>query len=765
MTIKRVREIKSVDAFDSFSWLGADLKKYNLIYGWNGSGKTTISRLFSFLERKAIHISDLTSIEFTVQTDAGTIKQSGVSSNTLNVRVFNEDFIEENLLFKESQAKKIVILGKESVEIKKEIDGLEADYLIKQKNIETLEKELEKLSKLISAILSDVGQKVPQYFTNTPLGGNAYYGRSYNKTKVEKRIESGIVSEENIASLIIQNRADVDAKMDVIKNERKVIELEITPLPDFSELFESANGLLGTSLGIQEIKELIGDKALRDWVERGYELHKDRNLTECQFCKNNLPEKLLSHLGEFFTDELQKTKKQIEDLIIYLGSDEYSGATLELEPSTLFPDPAKEYVATKKEFGEQVKKIKETISLLIDGLKDKKENLHDYTKKYTVVEYPKSAIDQANRNLERIQNIIIEHNKKVATISEEVKNVAEVIELHIIASTLSDKQYFLNKKESDRLMKEIAKLKVEHGNLTLKLFIKKASLHNASDAVDKINAILKEFFGESYIYLEVTEAEDGEISYVLKRRNKDARHLSEGEESVLALVYFLTKLEEDGCNKKNCLIIVDDPVDSQDSIFLFRTASLIKRQLKNVEQLIVFTHNFEFFNLMRDWLLSPQLKDDSWTYLISLNKETIVQDVKIENLPELLKEYKSEYQYLFCRLYQFANDIKPLDEPLVANIARKMLEYFSGFKWSCRTTEAFTNIVLNRFVADDNLLKKGTGDFVVKFLHEYSHGQDFSRPVSASMLEGKTIAKNVLKFIELADKEHYDNIKALCVAV
>lgn len=115
MYIKRISAIKQIDAFDSFNWLGGDFKKYNLIYGWNGSGKTTISRLFSFLERKIIHIPDLATLEFTVQTDVGAIRQSNILSHGLNVRVFNQDFIKENLLFEESQAKKIVIIGKENV--------------------------------------------------------------------------------------------------------------------------------------------------------------------------------------------------------------------------------------------------------------------------------------------------------------------------------------------------------------------------------------------------------------------------------------------------------------------------------------------------------------------------------------------------------------------------------------------------------------------------------------------------------------------------
>lgn len=760
MDVKRIKEIKSVDAFDSFAWEGDDLKKYNLIYGWNGSGKTTVSRVFNFLERKTIHIPDLASIEFAVQTDTGTIRQGRLSSHNLNVRVFNEDFIEENLLFEESQAKKIVILGKENVEIKKEIDKLEADYQAKQKAIEELEKEQSKLPDL-DKMLSDAGSQVAQRFTNTPLASSAYYGRSYNKSKVEKRLESGSVSEQNLQSLIIQDQADIDAKMDVIKSERKEIKLNVKEIPDFSELFDTANGLLTATISVQDIKGLKDDKDLRCWVEQGYQLHKDRNLAECQFCKNKLPDSLLVNLGSFFTDELQKTKGQIDDSIAALGSNSYAALPLELESSALFPEPAKAYLEAKKELTEQVQLIKQSITSLVETLKDKKDSLHDHSKKHAVITYPKDAVDKANARIQKIEDIISEHNKKVESISDEVNKTAESIELHIIATVLSDRQYYQNKKEVERIDKDLNQLKIDRGNLATEIKTKKASLHNASDAVTKINAILKEFFGDSHIYLEIAETEDGEVCYVLKRRNKDAKHLSEGEESVLALVYFLIKLEEDGCDKENCLIVIDDPVDSQDSIFLFRTAGLVKRQLKKVGQLVILTHNFEFFNLIRDWYLS-QMKGNSGLFLISLNKDVATQEVKVENLPELLKEYKSEYQYLFCRLYQFANDIKPLDEPLVANIARKVLEYFSAFKWSCKTTEDFTNIVHNRFIANPNELKTGTGDFVVKFLHEYSHGQDFSRAISASMLESKSIAKNVLQFIELADKEHYDHIQILC---
>ncbi len=763
MLIKKIKQITHIDAFDAFKWIGDDFKKYGLIYGWNGSGKTTISRIFNFLERKDVHIDDLKSVEFSIETDASPIKQTDITSNGLNVKVFNEDFITENLSFEDSQAKKIVILGKENVTAQQQIEQHESNYQTNQNTIQTLEEQLKQIPNP-DDVLTQAGREVPKQFTNTPLGDDTYYGRSYNKLKVDKRLETGVITEANLNSLIIAEPSEVDSKKEVIKNEKTEINIKFNTIEDFEELFDSANGLLNTSITFQNIEGLKEDGELKDWIEAGYKIHKQRGLKECQFCKGVLPDDLLVQLGGFFTDELQKAKLQIQETINLLAGNDNNEKLPELEPSLLFPEPSKECAAAKKELSQHVQNIQNQINLIITQLKDKQVDLHNHEKKHEPIEYPREDIEKANESLKTIEKIVSEHNIRVQSISEEVKAAAESIELHTIASILENKNYFKNKSEVIRLTAEIEKAKEERNKTLLDIKVLKASLTNASDAVDKINSLLKEFFGESLIYLEVNESDDGEISYILKRRGKDAKHLSEGEESVLALVYFLIKLEENDSDKANCLVVLDDPVDSQDSIFLFRTAGLIKRHLKDVGQLIVLTHNFDFFNLIRDWLMSRQYKDESNMFLITHDKESEVQEVKIENLPNLLKEYKSEYQYLFCRLYQFAKGTRQLDEPLVANIARKILEYFAGFKWSCATTEEFNSIVMSRFVTSNDDRMKGTGDFIVKFLHEYSHGQDFSRGISASMLEAKPIALNVLKFIELADEDHYSRLETICTS-
>ena len=759
MIIKKVKEIKNSDAFDSFNWDGRDLCRYNLIYGWNGSGKTTISRIFNFLERKQIHIPELSNIQFSIQADSINIKESDLVNNETNIRVFNEDFIKENLSFDASQAKKIIIFGKENIEIQKEIDMLEGDLQSKQLLVNELQEKIKSLPKL-DDILYKAGSEIPKQFANTPLSKDVYSGRNYNRSKVFKRLENGDITEANVESKVISSLEDINSKINIIKNNVSKITFIIAPLNNFSDLYTTANLIIQKNLEInddQKFEDLKKDGRLRGWVEEGYKIHKDGE-DICRFCNNQLPDDLIIKLGNFFTDELEKVKNQINSL----ESVTFSNFQLDFDSSVLFAEQIKLYIEYKEELKSEVEIVKAEINNLISELKTKKENLHEITKNFVVFEYPKKHTERINTLSSDLNELFHQHNLRVEKISEEISGAAQSIELHFISSILISNQYFKIEKESEKLKNDLDKLISENKKINEKIKSKKSSLLNISAAIERINEILNDYFGSDHIYLEISSSLVNETGYVLKRRDKEAKYLSEGEKSVLALIYFLIKLEEEGCCKSTALIIIDDPVDSQDSLFLFRTAGLLKRQLNSVGQLVILTHNFEFFNLMRDWLSTKQLKDNSELLLINHDKDN--RRVTVEDLPLLLKNFKSEYQYLFSRLYLYSKNIKDLDEPLVANIARKILEYFAAFKWSCRTNDEFANIVHNRFIADPSRLKKGIGDFIVKFLHEYSHGQDFTREITSSMLESKPISKNVLEFIRLADNEHYDELERLCLS-
>lgn len=758
--IEDIKDIGNLDAFDSFKWAGDPLKRLNLVYGWNGSGKTTMSRVLNFLERRQIHIQDLAQVTFSVTSDAGQVRERDLAGHTLSIRVFNEDFIRENLHFDEGNAKPIVILGKANITLQKEITDLEIAKTNAEQAVALLSTRKRALPRL-DRVLTDAATAVTQLFANTPLALGKYYGRSYNKARVDKLISDGVITAPLLSGVTLSS-TDVDAARETVKKDWAAIAATLPATPDLDTLFPLATSLLRTQVALPPMERLSGDTPLRDWTKTGYDLHKTRSAKECLFCSGPLDACLLTNLALFFTNQIDAAKSQIDDLLRRIANNGLDTTPAMIDSSNLFPDLAERYLQLKDKVTTSAVTVKEALALLATRLAEKRMHLHDLTVMPDPVSLPREAIDTYSAALAEMNAVFQEHNARVACGSNERDKAARALELHTVASALIAKDYFQQSTLASAVEKDLASAQETVTKIQGQIDVKKAAIQDAALAVDRVNDLLRDFFGEAHLYLEVSPGGGGEVAYSLMSRAKIARHLSEGEKSVLALTYFFVKLDEEGFSKGQATVVIDDPVDSQDGVFLFRTFALLRRQVGNAGQLVVLTHNFEFFNLVRDWLVSQDKGANSGLYHIGIDRTGTTRTLVVDALPNLLREHKSEYQYLFSCLFRHEAGTKVLDAPLVANVARKVLEYFAGFKWSCKTTEQFTNIVLSRFVADNNRLKKGVGDFVVKFLHEYSHGQDFTRPVSAAMFEEKDIVKNVLEFIRQADKEHYDDLAKLC---
>lgn len=258
--------------------------------------------------------------------------------------------------------------------------------------------------------------------------------------------------------------------------------------------------------------------------------------------------------------------------------------------------------------------------------------------------------------------------------------------------------------------------------------------------------------------LELADEKSGHEGYIVKTRGNRSSHLSNGEKSILALSYFLTSLEEEGCDLENSIVVIDDPIDSQDARFLFQSYGLLRRSLSNAGQLFLLTHNYELFNLARDWMTSHSTHDSSCLYWIEMTSDGDDRSVIIDDLPTLLRHYKTEYQFLFAKLYDCAMGKTSISQPIIPNIARKVIENFSAFKWSHAIHEDLASIIQNRFVESDEPHKRAVGETVLKFINEYSHGLNFDRSVTESVLEAKDIASDVMEFIKMSDKAHYDNL-------
>ena len=105
--VKNFKSIKRAGVFSEHSHSAdvPDFHRFNLIYGFNGCGKTTLSRVLRSIEQgtqSPLLPKDCEfSICFTEGVDVTETSCKGVKHPT--IAVFNEDFIDENLRWRDGQ--------------------------------------------------------------------------------------------------------------------------------------------------------------------------------------------------------------------------------------------------------------------------------------------------------------------------------------------------------------------------------------------------------------------------------------------------------------------------------------------------------------------------------------------------------------------------------------------------------------------------------------------------------------------------------------
>ena len=122
-------DIASFGSFSGLEWKKAvrdsgnnvkTFQRLNILYGRNYSGKTTLSRIFRALETHKLPMNYVDS-SFTVAGDKGSVTCSGLLTHKYDVRVYNRDFVTDNLSFLINQdggeIKTFAIVGEKNKEI------------------------------------------------------------------------------------------------------------------------------------------------------------------------------------------------------------------------------------------------------------------------------------------------------------------------------------------------------------------------------------------------------------------------------------------------------------------------------------------------------------------------------------------------------------------------------------------------------------------------------------------------------------------------
>ncbi len=772
---KKVSKLKKFGIFRDFSWGKdtPDFVRFNLIYGWNKSGKTTLSRAFVACEKKTIKFTQYHQDgEFEIKTDGGSsINHSNCQNCTKQIRVFNKDFIEDNVSFDPANSSNpIVYVSEEDIESNKKLKELQSKIAPLAQKYESAQEDRRKSEKAEDDFRISTAQTIKNIVGNLRI--NDKY-RDYHKGNVKKTIE-----EIGIGNFTKLSDKDFEEKKKLISSDSLNSQTPLAKynfpfsyngknIKNFSEIFSEISKLLKRKIIAETIDRFKDDPELNKWAQHGFELHKTKDeKKKCLFCQNEFSVGFLDTLSKHFSNDYEKLQNDIDSFIKSLEG--LKRDKVVEKNQELYADLQDKYKDNVKELNKIIGELGKWVDEAIKRLKEKYDNL------LVEVKNPQSPKDFSalyDEKVEQINVIIKERNTKVENHEQEVKQAKEELEKHLIAVAIDEQDYSKIKSEFDKSIeaeKEAKKAVDENGQEISRL---EKETSNIGKAVKKINRHLEEFFGRKEIQLELDDSKKG---YIIKRDGDVAHNLSEGEKNAIAFSYFIVKTQEKGFKVKEGIIVIDDPISSFDSNFIYHCFSLIKNHFKNAKQLIISTHNFEFFNLVKDWFEQKNRKVESYNKKITnesdkkpipceyfMIENVIVNDKRcasIVPLEETLREFKSEYHFLFSRLNKFIPEGAPdyADFYTIGNIARRFLEIYVNFKIPT------TGDLKSRVDQLDTKTVSETEKYkVYKLIQEFSHGLN---PASTIEHKDKSEIQNaikvLMKIVEESDKKHFESLQS-----
>jgi len=767
VNIKKASKLESFGVFRNYSWPASleAFNKYNLIYGWNRSGKTTFSRMLAACEKQSTEFEQYPAGgSFQLVAGSGAqIKSDDLSNCPLNVRVFNKDFVNDNISFDTSAVcSPIVQVSAEDIETEKQLKTAEQEAEGLEKGVETAKKEREVAERAQDQFLISTALSIKQMVGNLKAQ-NRYY--AYDKSQLRRALESrGIDDFQRLSD------KEADACKTLLSSTAKP---KLVPVPAYQistdvagvsvrGLVDTAtafNGLIKRQVVSETIERLKDDQALNTWVAHGLELHRHKESGQCLFCQKPLDSDCLDRLSRHFSADYEELQESLRVSIEGLDALRLDHVVVPSDLDRVLTDEYQSQVDAAADIVTQLNAWTDEARARLS------EKLDNPLASFDPISVPEKLDDRYNDVVKELNGLVDRHNERVDNHQKHVLAAEDQLADHITATALVEQDYrkiVAEVETTGRGEAEAGRLLEERRKEISDLRKRTSSI---GGAVNQVNKHLEEFFGRKEIQLEMDQSG---LSYVIQRDGEAACNLSEGEKTAIAFSYFLVKVMETGFKKKEGVIVIDDPISSLDSNFVFHCFSLIKNNFGDAGQLFVLTHNFELFNLVKSWLCTKEDKrrrqgrpGECGFYMIENGVENGMRYAELCALESTLLRFRSEYHYLFAKLSEFVVDDHPRYDDLytISNIARRFLEIFASFMIPTTGDLASKLGVLVKDGPIDSVQK----DKVYKLINEYSHGPD---PTSAiehkDKIEAQEAVRIAMQIVEQADSRHYELLTKSC---
>lgn len=644
--------IKNVACFDEEKKEIDNLSKINFLYGANGSGKTTISKIIdneNFANECSVEWKD---------------------NSEIKSLVYNNEFVNNNFLQTE-EIKGVFTLGEESKkireqikDIKEEIDELESDIIGLNKTQKNKIDEKEQEEKEFTEKCWSLKQKYDEYFQE------AFSGYRGNKNKFKEKI----CSEAN-------NKSELKTFEELKKKSETIFDEDLKIIEEINLV--DSNGLNSLENNSIYKEKIIGKEDVdiagmikklnnSDWVKQGINYY-EKNNGICPFCQQETPSIFKKQLEEYFDDTYNEKISLIKQILT-----DYENKTQDIIKQI------ENILDLENDFLDKniLSKEKEIIETKIsDNIKNIKNKLKEPSSIIEINSIVKN-LNHFNNIIQEINKNIKEHNNLVINIKEEKTTLIFQIWHFLISEIEHDlKTYKSNLKGINKAIKsldeKIKKLQGKTKTLSDKIEDLELEIRSIKPTINAINDTLK-CFGFKNFKLE--EAKQNGNYKIVRENGEDAKTtLSEGEKTFITFLYFYHllhgSLDKSTPITADKIVVFDDPISSLDSNVLFIVSNLIKKIINevrndngNIKQIFVLTHNVYFHNEVtyisnRE---SNNQRTDTSFWIIRKTKDTsIIQNYETNPI-------KTSYGLL----WQEVKEAKNIPKITLQNTLRRIIENY-----------------------------------------------------------------------------------------
>ncbi|VTP96422.1 AAA family ATPase [Sphingobacterium daejeonense] len=646
-------------------------KKINLIYGLNGTGKSTLS---NYLHQRADDRFKNCSVE-------------GLDDNH-EILVYNQTFILENF-FEPENLKGIFTLSKENKEAEtkianalKEIEKLEDEKTIKSAELET---ETSSINQKQETAKNAVWKIKTDY-----SGGDRVLEFCLEGLKSSKdNLFNHIVGLAKPTAKPTKSIEDLKTDLQSISGDNAQKFSTLPPITFASQSIEAETLFSKQIVGNENstVSQLIKQLANSDWVKAGLQYLPQEQTQEnftCPFCQektisNELMESIKNYFDASYESDIISLKAFLE---------EYSQAIQSIPNKAAFEANPK-FETHKKDF-----EIKYNVFSKV--VEDNKKLIDDKIKTPSVSVTLKSstkALEELNEVIQKINLLVVEHNKNIdqkASVKSKIKNTFWELMRWDYDQTISsiNADNATSKSKTDTLSASVNDYSTKISDQILIISEQQKQTVNIEEAVTNINNGLIDLGITDFKIKKYSE----NLYKIVRGENEERifRSLSEGEKMIISFLYFLElcrgKKEATETGKKK-IIVIDDPISSLSHIYVFNVGRLIKNEFfgkketkkdketgekiiewkYKYEQVFILTHSLYFFYEITETKHDERKATQN---LIRLSKNDNGSSFVSMSYEEIQNDYQA---------YWFIIKDNTQHPALIANCMRNIIEYFFNF--------------------------------------------------------------------------------------